>query len=206
MKPISTCHRTKRVEWARRYMKTDFWNVLFTDECRATLDNQMVGPPVGYSLDGKPELEFVISKVTEGNVLGRVMFWAGIKGDTIIGPFKVEAGVKIDSQSYCELLKIFQQYNASAPRLAYTSDWLKKAGFDNERVMIWLPNGPDLNPMENFGPSSRDKYTAMECNLQTWMTFRMLLQKSQDQPHLLKYQFLLIRLTSTLLQSWGIMV
>ena len=166
-------------------MKTDFWNVLFTDECRATLDNQMVGPPVGYSLDGKPELEFVISKVTEGNVLGRVMFWAGIKGDTIIGPFKVEAGVKIDSQSYCELLNkylrpwleeqplsvwrtvIFQQYNASAPRLAYTSDWLKKAGFDNERVMVWLPNGPDLNPMENFGPSSRDKYTAMECNLQT---------------------------------------
>ena len=32
------------------------------------------------------------------------MFWAGIKGDTFIGPFKVEAGVKIDSESYCELL------------------------------------------------------------------------------------------------------
>ena len=29
------------------------------------------------------------------------------------------------------------------------------------------PNGPDLNPIENLGPSSREKYTAMEGNLQT---------------------------------------
>ena len=98
------------------------------------------------------------------------MVWAGIKEDTIIGRFKVEAGGKIDSQSYCELLNkylipwleeqplslwrtmIFQQDNAFVPRSAYTSDWLKKAGFNNERVMIWPPNGPDLNPMENLGP------------------------------------------------------
>ena len=59
---------------------------------------------------------------------------------------------------------IFQQDNSSAHRSAYTSDWLKKAGFSNERVMIWLPNSPDLNPMENLGPSSRDEYTAMEGN------------------------------------------
>ena len=32
------------VEWARRYMKTDFRNVLFKDECHATLDG-----PDGWS-------------------------------------------------------------------------------------------------------------------------------------------------------------
>ena len=96
------------------------------------------------------------------------MFWAGIKGDTIIGPFKVEAGVKIDSESYCELLNkyltpwleeqplslwrtmIFQQDNAPAHRSAYTFDWLKKVSFTNERVMEWPPNSPDLNPIENL--------------------------------------------------------
>ena len=38
---------------------------------------------------------------------------------------------------------IFQQDNAPTHRSAYTSDWLKKAGFNNERVM-------DVNPIENL--------------------------------------------------------
>ena len=45
---------------------------------------------------------------------------------------------------------IFQQDNALAHRSAYTSDWLTKASFNNERVMEWPPNSPDLNPMENL--------------------------------------------------------
>ena len=31
--PLSKRHKTEMVEWAHRYMKTDFRNVLFTDEC-----------------------------------------------------------------------------------------------------------------------------------------------------------------------------
>ena len=42
---------------------------------------------------------------------------------------------------------VFQQDNAPAHRSAYASDWLKKAGFNNERVMVWSPNSPDLNSM-----------------------------------------------------------
>ena len=33
------------------------------------------------------------------------MFWAGICGDTLIGPFIVEEGVKMDSEAYAHFLK-----------------------------------------------------------------------------------------------------
>ena len=96
------------------------------------------------------------------------MFWAGIKGHSIIGPFKVELGVKIDSESYCKLqhqyllpwmeeqplslwrTMIFQHDNAPARSSKYTSEQLRKAGFNNERVMVWPPNSSDLNPIENL--------------------------------------------------------
>ena len=32
------------------------------------------------------------------------MFWAAIVGDSIIGPFRVADGVKIDSEGYCAFL------------------------------------------------------------------------------------------------------
>ena len=36
--PLSKHHKSKTLTWAQRYIKTDFNNVIFTDECRATLD------------------------------------------------------------------------------------------------------------------------------------------------------------------------
>ena len=36
--PLSEVHRSKRVAWAKQYMKLDFRRVIFTDQCRATLD------------------------------------------------------------------------------------------------------------------------------------------------------------------------
>lgn len=161
--PLSKHHKTKRVEWALRYMKTDFKNVIFTDECRATLDGPD-GWASGWILNGRQP--GVRIRRQQGG--GGVMFWAGIKGDVIIGPFKVEPGVKINSASYCEFLNkyllpwledqplslwrtmIFQQDNAPAHRSEYTSNWLKNAGFKDERVMAWPPNSPDLNPIENL--------------------------------------------------------
>ena len=89
--PLSKRPKTKRLEWARRYMKTDFHNVLFTDECRATLDGPD-GWSSGWLLYGR--LPEVRTRRQQG---GRgVMFWAGIKGDSIIEPIKVELAVKID--------------------------------------------------------------------------------------------------------------
>ena len=92
--PLGERHKTKRLEWARRYIKTDFHNVLFTDECRATLDGPD-GWSSGWLLHGcQPEVG-----IRRQQCGGGVMFWAEIKGDSIIGPFKVELGVKIHSES-----------------------------------------------------------------------------------------------------------
>ena len=80
-------------------MKTDFRNVVFTDECRATLDG-LDGRSSGWILYGwQPGVR---TRRQQG--AGGVMFWAGIKGDTITGRFKVEARIRINSESYCELL------------------------------------------------------------------------------------------------------
>ena len=35
---LSKHHKEKRVIWAKKYMKTDFSTVMFSDECRATVD------------------------------------------------------------------------------------------------------------------------------------------------------------------------
>ena len=53
------------------------------------------------------------------------MFWAGIKGDVIIGPFKVELGVKTNSASYYEFLN------------KYFIPWLEDQPLSMWRIMIY---------------------------------------------------------------------
>ena len=38
--PLKQQHKDRRIEWAEKYMKTDFSSVIFTDECRAILDGR----------------------------------------------------------------------------------------------------------------------------------------------------------------------
>ena len=94
------------------------------------------------------------------------MFWAGIKGNALIGPYKVLEGVKINAKSYCELLAkfllpwledqsllqrktfIFQHDNAPAHKAKYTTNWLKRYSFEEGKIMVWPANSPDLNPIE----------------------------------------------------------
>ena len=96
------------------------------------------------------------------------MFWAGIVGTELIGPFQVEEGVKLAGPTYCDLLDkslftwwdkqspnkqkklIFQQDNAPSHTAKYTMAYLKTKGLKESQIMTWPPNSPDLNPIENL--------------------------------------------------------
>lgn len=96
------------------------------------------------------------------------MIWAGIVGDNILGPFRIEKGLRLTAKSYCELLEsnfipwfenqpeefrndlMFQQDNAPCHSAKKTKDWLLTHGFDETRVMTWPAMSPDLNPIENL--------------------------------------------------------
>ena len=155
--PLNSRHKAKRVEWARQYMKVDFQTVLFTDECRATLD----GPDGwcrGWLVNGttKPTR----ARRQQGG--GGVMFWAALIGKEVVGPFRVPDGLKMNAQSYTQFLKenllpaafkkkiIFMQDNAPSHAARYTIDFLAKHGFKEDKFMIWPPASPDLNPIENY--------------------------------------------------------
>ena len=60
--------------------------------------DQTAGPEVGLLRGIRP------SEAQATAERGRVMFWAGIVGDKLIGPFRVPDGVKLDSQSSVYLL------------------------------------------------------------------------------------------------------
>ena len=62
--------RKKRVEWAKQYMKLDFRRVLFTDDCRATLDGFCRG-----CLHTATKSSRRLCRQQGG---GEVIFWAGI--------------------------------------------------------------------------------------------------------------------------------
>ena len=97
-----------------------------------------------------------------------VMFWTGICGDILIGPFMVEEGVKMDSEAYANLLKqnffkwyrgqtlsfkrkcIFMQDNDPSHASRYTRNFLASKGFKDAKLMAWPPASPDLNPIENL--------------------------------------------------------
>ena len=69
-------NQIKRLNWARQYMKLDFSTVIFTDECRATLDGPD-GWRKGWVIEGR-EAPWVVRRQQGG---GGVMFWAGIAKD-----------------------------------------------------------------------------------------------------------------------------
>ena len=161
--PLNETQRKKRMEWAARYLKTDFSKVIFTDEARATLDGPD-GWANGWVLNGQDTK--VRFRRQQGG--GGVMFWAGIVGDELVGPVKVPEGVKVDSEAYCNLLEeaffpwfekqsqakqralIFQQDNAPAHSSRFTANYLKTRGLKEANLMIWPPNSADLNPIENL--------------------------------------------------------
>ena len=80
-----------------RYFKVDFKDVLFTDECRATLDG-----PDGFGRGWLADGAVRPSRFRRQQGGGGVMFWAGIVQSTLVGPFFVEDGVKLKSANYVD--------------------------------------------------------------------------------------------------------
>lgn len=156
-------HKENRVKWATEYLKTNFENVLFTDECRATLDGPD-GWAKGWVVDGQS----TTTRISRQQGGGGVMFWAGIMGSSLLGPFRVDDGVKLNSEGYCAFLNehfltwfksqrpqfrnklVFMHDNAPSHASNHTKQWLSEQGLRNEKLMVWPPNSPDLNPIENF--------------------------------------------------------
>ena len=68
--PLKQQLKDRRIEWAGKYTKTDFSSVIFTDECRVTLDGQMAEPEDGSSSTILLWYEHVNNKEEEGYVLG----------------------------------------------------------------------------------------------------------------------------------------
>ena len=153
--PLSTAHKQKRLQWAKQYMKTDFKTVLFTDECRATLDGPD-GWSGGWLVDGHP----MQTKLRRQQGGGGVMFWAGIMGREIVGPFRIPEGVKMTSIMYVEFLKqhflpwfkkknrafrskiIFMHDNALSHAAKNTSASLAAMGIKGDKLMVWPPMLP----------------------------------------------------------------
>ena len=90
--PLKQRHKLARLDWAKSCMKTNFENVLFTDQSRAALDGLMSG----WLLNGTTPQ----SKIRRQQGGGGVMIWAGIINNQIVGPFRVPDGVKMCPESY----------------------------------------------------------------------------------------------------------
>uniref|UniRef100_A0A8C6PEG7 Tc1-like transposase DDE domain-containing protein n=1 Tax=Nothobranchius furzeri TaxID=105023 RepID=A0A8C6PEG7_NOTFU len=162
--PLNKTHKLKRQDWAKKYLKTDFSKVLWTDEMRVSLDG-----PDGWAHGwiGKGQRAPVRLRRQQGG--GGVLVWAGIIKDELVGPFRVEDGVKLNSQSYCQFLEdtffkqwyrkksasfkkntIFMQDNAPSHTSKYSTAWLARKGIKEEKLMAWPPCSPDLIPIENL--------------------------------------------------------
>ena len=75
-------HKRLRMEWSRKYMKTDMKFVLFTDESRASLDGPD-GCAKGCVFNG----DNCPNRMRRQQGGGGVMVWGRIIGNAIIGPF-----------------------------------------------------------------------------------------------------------------------
>ncbi len=161
--PLTNAHKQKRLQWAHTYMKTNFQTVLFTDECCATLDG-----PDGWSSGWLVDGHHFPTRLRRQQGGGGVMFWAGIMGRELVGPLRVTEDAKMTSAKYIEFLTdhflpwykkknrafrskiIFMHDNAPSHAAKNTSVSLAAMGIKWEKLMVWPPSSPELNPIENL--------------------------------------------------------
>ena len=105
------------------------------------------------------------------------MFWVGIIGDNLCGPFRVPEGVKLTSNAYTAFLNenllpwlddpplsrrfniIFMHDNAPCHAARAITSSLGSQDFVGKTIMSWSPCSPDINPIEHlWSRSKREVY------------------------------------------------
>ncbi|KAI3351297.1 hypothetical protein L3Q82_005846 [Scortum barcoo] len=72
---------------------------------------------------------------------GGVLVWAGIIKDELVGPFRVEDGLRLNSQTYCQFLED-----------TFFTQWYRKKSASFKKTMIF---------MQDNAPSQASKYSTV---------------------------------------------
>ena len=90
------------------------------------------------------------------------MAWAGIVNQTIIGPFKVDEGIKVNNANYYDFMDkaFFTWYKSQSHRFKVkyvsmhdnapshvsklTHEFFEHKRFTGEKIMEWIPSSPNL--------------------------------------------------------------
>ena len=114
-------------------MKLDFSNVIFTDECRVTLDGTD-----GWHWD------WILYENYPPGIMrrqhGAIIIWAGILDNRIISLFKVDDGVKMNSVNYTTFLdkNFFLRYNAQSRSLKLKSIFIYSRRRNYWRLVFFI--------------------------------------------------------------------
>lgn len=95
MKLLPKHQQEKHVSWLKKCMKTDFLTIVFSDECKASLDRFGV-----WVFQENSQPTWFRGK------WGRheVMFWASIVANKALGPLQVDDDIKRNVGNYCKHL------------------------------------------------------------------------------------------------------
>ena len=98
--PLTKIYKEKRRAWSVQYLKQDFNLVLFTEKIQATLDG-----PDGWSREWVAHGRAAPTRFKRQQGGDGAIIWAGSIGNELVGPFKVQDSVKIDSAEYTQFLE-----------------------------------------------------------------------------------------------------
>ena len=123
--PLKCVHLEKRLKSAEsgHNMKGNFENVIFTEECRVTLDD-----PDGFSRGWYDTQSPPPRRLPRQQVSGGIMYWAEIINNE--GPFRVEDGLKIIAETYTAFFKDF------------LLPWYKKSLSFRKKMILMHDNAP----------------------------------------------------------------